>query len=253
MITFKDVAVGYQNEAVLKNINFTLPPGSLTALAGPNGCGKTTLLRAAARQLPLLSGGITYGGKELAAFGQKEFARTAAYMPQVRNIPDITVEEMVRHGRFPHLGLMRHLTRRDYDLVEQALDKLGIAAWRDCRLGNLSGGERQLVYLALVLAQESPVLLLDEPTTYLDITHQFKVMQLLQLLAAEGKTILVVLHDLAAALQYCQQIALLARGQLAALVSPEQIYRQQLLGSVLGVQVGRDQEGIYYLKPNTMG
>ena len=185
MLELRDVTAGYGGTPVLRTVTFSVPAGSLTALIGPNGCGKTTLLRAAARQLPLSGGGILLDGRPISAYGRTEFARKAAFMPPVRSVPAITVGALVSHGRFPHLGFSRRLRPEDRDAVQAAMEATGVAEWAHRDLRALSGGERQRVYLAMALAQGTGNLLLDEPTTYLDIAHQLRLLALTRELARE--------------------------------------------------------------------
>ena len=201
MFELQRVAVGYDEKPLLQNISFAVQNGQITTLVGTNGCGKTTLLKAIARQLPLLEGKILLQGRSIQEYDRKEFARAAAFMPQVRNIPEITVRGLVSHGRFPYLGLSRQMTTKDRAAVEEAMQVTGVARWANRDLRELSGGERQRVYLAMALAQGGQTILLDEPTTYLDVAAQFELLELLRTLADQGKTVLLVLHDLAQALQ----------------------------------------------------
>ena len=183
MFELRNVSVGYDGVCVVRDVSFTAQDGQITTLVGTNGCGKTTLLKAMARQLPLLDGQILLAGHELHSYNRKEFARAAAFMPQVRNIPEITVRGLVSHGRFPYLGLSRQMTTRDKTAVEQAMQATGVARWAERDLRELSGGERQRVYLAMALAQGGDTILLDEPTTYLDVSAQFELLELMRTLA----------------------------------------------------------------------
>lgn len=248
MFELRNVAVGYGDRPVLQKVNLTARAGQVTALVGTNGCGKTTLLKAVARQLPLLAGEIRLHGRPVTAYDRKAFARTVAFMPQVRNIPEITVQSLVSHGRFPYLGLSRQMTARDWTAVQQAMEQTGVAGWAHRDLRELSGGERQRVYLAMALAQGGEAILLDEPTTYLDVAAQFELLELLRELAGQGKAVLLVLHDLAQALQYSDRVAVLARGGLAAFDTPRHLFEQRVLDEVFGVTLCCAPEGTYYLR-----
>ena len=147
MFELRSVSVGYGERAVLQGVSFTAQAGRITALVGPNGCGKTTLLKAMARQLPLQEGEVRLRGCPLQSYTRREFARMTAFMPQVRAIPEITVRGLVSHGRFPYLGLSRQMTARDRRAVEQAMQAAGVERWAQRDLRELSGGERQRVYL----------------------------------------------------------------------------------------------------------
>ncbi|EFB75698.1 ABC transporter ATP-binding protein [Subdoligranulum variabile] len=248
MFELRHASVGYEGTPVLRDISFTAQDGQITALVGTNGCGKTTLLKAIARQLPLLNGEILLQGQPIQSFDRKAFARAAAFMPQVRNIPEISVRGLVSHGRFPYLGLSRQMTTRDRAAVEQAMRATGVAQWAERDLRELSGGERQRVYLAMALAQGGDAILLDEPTTYLDVSAQFELLELLRTLADQGKTLLLVLHDLAQALQYSDRVAVVAEGRLLAFDSPANLFEQKILDRVFGVTLCRAPEGTYYLR-----
>lgn len=248
MFELQQAAVGYDAVPILQNVSFTAQDGQITTLVGTNGCGKTTLLKAIARQLPLLGGQILLKGRSIQDYERKEFARTAAFMPQVRNIPEITVRGLVSHGRFPYLGLSRQMTTKDRKAVEEAMQATGVARWADRDLRELSGGERQRVYLAMALAQGGDAILLDEPTTYLDVAAQFELLELLRTLANQGKTVLLVLHDLAQALQYSDRVAVLADGKLAAFDAPANLFEQKILDEIFRVTLCRAPEGTYYLR-----
>ena len=249
MLELCGISAGYGGKAVLHDASFRVPAGSLTTLIGPNGCGKTTLLRAAARQLPLSEGDILLNGRPIRAYARMEFARTAAFMPQVRSVPAITVEALVAHGRFPHLGFSRRLRPEDRAAVQAAMEATGVAEWARRDLRTLSGGERQRVYLAMALAQDTDLILLDEPTTYLDPGRQFELLDLVASLPARGKPVVMVLHDLAHALRYSGQVILLEQGRLVQQGTPEALYAGGQLDRVFGIRSRRAEDGSYYFLP----
>ena len=248
MFELQHVSVGYEGVPVIRDVSFTARDGEITTLVGTNGCGKTTLLKAIARQLPLLDGEILLQNKSIQGYNRKEFARAAAFMPQVRNIPEITVRGLVSHGRFPYLGLSRQMSADDRAAVETAMQATGVSQWASRDLRELSGGERQRVYLAMALAQGGDAILLDEPTTYLDVAAQFELLELLRQLANQGKTVLLVLHDLAQALQYSDKVAVLAKGNLEAFDTPRHLFEQQILDRIFHVTLCCAPEGTYYLR-----
>ena len=252
MIEFCHVTAGYNGVPAVRDVSFRISRGKITALIGPNGCGKTTLLRAAGRQLPLYGGEILLAGRPVSAYGRREFARTASFMPQVRSVPAITVRGLVSHGRFPHLGLSRQLRSGDKAAVEQAMEDTGVSAWANRDLRELSGGERQRVYLAMALAQETEVIFLDEPTTYLDLGRQFEVLELIQALNTRGKTIVMVLHDLAQALEYSHRTVLMERGNVVLGANPQALYESGKIDEVFVVRACRT-EGAWYFAPRSKG
>ena len=249
MLELRGIAAGYGGTPVLREVSFTVPKGSLTALIGPKGCGKTTLLRAAARQLPLLAGEILLDGRPVSSYGRTEFARKAAFMPQVRSVPAITAGALVAHGRFPHLGFSRRLRPEDRAAVQAAMEATGVADWANRDLRALSGGERQRVYLAMALAQDTDLILLDEPTTYLDPGRQFELLDLIASLPGRGKTVVMVLHDLSHALRYSTQLLLLEQGRLVQRGTPEELYAGGQLDRVFGIRSRRAPDGSYYFLP----
>lgn len=236
MIECKNICAGYRNVTILHDLTFTIPTGGLVSIIGPNGCGKTTLLRTMAKQIPPQSGTVLYDGVNIATISRKDLARTAAFLPQVRPIPSISVQALVSHGRFPHLGFSRTLRPEDRIAVQRAMEQTGITPWANRSLDSLSGGERQRVYLAMALAQETDIIFLDEPTTYLDLHYQFDLLELLQQLQRSGKTIVMVLHDLSSALRYSTQVVLMDQGQLLFSDSPQALRNTDLLAQTFHVQ-----------------
>lgn len=248
MLELRELACGYRGAPVLQNVSLHFPKGSITTLVGTNGCGKSTLLKTAAGLLPPVSGELLLDGRPIASFAPREFARKVAVLPQSREVPAITVEAFVAHGRFPWLGLMRKPEEKDRALCEAALASAGIASLRHRELHTLSGGERQKAYLAMTIAQDTDYIFLDEPTTYLDIARQFEFLELVQTLHAQGKTIVMVLHDLAQALQYSERVAVFANGTLAACAPPQEIVASGVLEQAFSVRLTAC-EGHYWFSP----
>ncbi len=243
MIELKNVRAGYGSREVLHGIDLTLPEGEITSLIGPNGCGKTTLFRAACGLLPLQGGEILFRGRPQNSFGRKEFARLAAFLPQVRDVPSIRVEPFVSHGRYPHLSFGRDLTAADREAVRRAMEAAGVRDLRDRELAELSGGQRQRVYLAMTLAQDADILFLDEPTTYLDVGQKFEVMALVKRIKGLGKTVVMVLHDLSLAFSHSDNIVLLENGSVLTAGPAEKIFDSGLPGKVFGVETKKLSAG----------
>lgn len=245
MMRLDGLCAGYGAEDKLFSVSALFENGALTGLIGPNGSGKSTLIKAAAGQLRPSAGQVLLDGTPIAHLGPRVLARRLAYMPQTRGAPGITVRQLAAHGRYPHLGFGRALTRGDWRRVEQAMECAGVAAFAQRPVNTLSGGERQRAYLAMLLAQDAGVILLDEPTAYLDLKHQFDLMDLLKSLAAGGKTVVVALHELGLALSYCDKLLLLANGRALALGAPRQVYEDGLIERAFGIRVTQAGPGQY--------
>lgn len=237
MVELKHVSAGYAEHNVLHDINLRIEPGKLMIIAGPNGCGKSTLLKTIVRLLPHSDGTITVNDKPLQAYRTSELAQHIAYLPQKRNVPDITVERMVMHGRFPYLKYPRRYRKIDYEMVKTSMAMCGIEDLSQSSMHALSGGMQQKAYIAMALAQDTPVILLDEPTVYLDIDHQLKVMELAKQLAEQGKAVVLVLHDLLQAFQYGDQIVLMQDGQIKACASPKELEDSPLIEALFHVKL----------------
>lgn len=235
MIVFSNLCAGYGGEDILHGIDLTIPTGEITTLIGPNGCGKTTLLRTACGLLPPSAGSVQFEGRDQRDYGRKEFARLAAFLPQSRDIPAIRADRFVAHGRYPHLAFGRSLTEADRRAVRTAMEQTGTLPLAEKELPELSGGERQRVYLAMTLAQDADILFLDEPTTYLDIGQKFQMMELISQVKALGKTVVMVLHDLPLAFSYSDRIGVLENGSLRAFGPQEEVFSGGVPGEVFGV------------------
>ena len=233
-----NITVRLGGRALLDDVTLTLAPGSMTVLLGPNGAGKTTLIRVLAGILPATHGDVALGSRRLPDLGRSAIARQCAYLPQQTGTAfALRVEDVVMLGRYPHVGTWGGLARTDYDRVTWALDRVGLAALRRRTLPTLSGGERQRVFLARALAQEAPILLLDEPIAALDIGRQLELMALLRELNRDGHTILAALHDLRPALDFFPRAILLSNGRLTAEGPTEAVVLGAALESAFGVRV----------------
>lgn len=233
----ESLSVGYQNRRVIQGLDLTFPVGKSTAILGPNGCGKSTLLRALARLLKPSEGRVLLGEADLHAADTRDVARQLAILPQFPLAPDaINVGELVRRGRTPWRGLLAPWTRADSDACTSALDAVGMTTLADRPLAELSGGQRQRAWLALVLAQQTPLLLLDEPTSHLDLAQQIEMLKLLQLRVREvGTTVVSVLHDLNLAARFSDHLVLLSPDGLIAEGAPEVVMRAEHLQRAFGL------------------
>lgn len=241
----------------LKEVTATIEAGRLTGIIGPNGSGKSTLLGVMARSLAPQGGAAVLDGKALAEYKPRELARKLAAVHQHNGAPaDLTVERLVAYGRLPHRKLLGQRNADDEEAVAWAIACTGLAAKRKQRIGALSGGERQRVWIAMALAQKTQVLLLDEPTTYLDMYYQIELMELIRSLNVEhGLTIVVVLHDMNQAVRYCDRIVAMKDGRVVLQGPPEQAVTAQTMKDIYGVEalVRRDDEAGMYIVPLRAG
>ena len=241
MIELRNICVAYEKRRILHRINAAFPSGKLTAVIGPNGSGKTTLLKAAAAIIPSESGEIFADGENLLRMKTKKRAKKISYLSQGRSIPEMTAEQAVLHGRFARLPYPYIYTAKDKEAAIAAMERMEISEFASAPMATLSGGMRQNVYLAMALAQETDYILLDEPTTYLDIKNRFQIMDTLRALANNGKGIVAVLHDLELALQYADEIAVMQDGAIVAKDTPEVICRSKILDRVFQISLQQIQ------------
>jgi ABC-type cobalamin/Fe3+-siderophores transport system ATPase subunit/ABC-type Fe3+-siderophore transport system permease subunit len=243
LLQTRHVTVRRGERLLLDGLSVTLQPGSMTVLLGPNGAGKTTLMRVLAGVLPPTAGEVCLEERRLDDLGRRAIARQCAYLPQqTATAFEIRVEDAVMLGRYPHIGAWGRLRRDDFERVGWALERVGVAGLRGRLLPTLSGGERQRVFLARALAQEAPILLLDEPTAALDIGHQLELMGLLAELHREGRTILAALHDLRPALEFFPRALLLNNGRLCADGPTREVILGPALEAAFGVRVERGED-----------
>nr|WP_317985213.1 ABC transporter ATP-binding protein [Micromonospora craniellae] len=219
-----------------EDLTVTVPDGSLTIIVGPNGCGKSTMLKALARLISPIAGTVILDGADIARYRTREVARRLAILPQASVAPEgIRVAELVARGRYPHQGFLRQWTEDDETAVRDAMRVTDISDLSGRPVDTLSGGQRQRVWIATALAQQTPLLLLDEPTTYLDITHQIDVLDLCHTLNEAGRTLAVVLHDLNHACRYATHLIAMKDGAVVAAGRPQDIVTEDLISEVFGL------------------
>ncbi|WP_254532399.1 ABC transporter ATP-binding protein [Natrinema gelatinilyticum] len=225
-------------EPIVECARIDIPEAAVTALVGPNGCGKSTLLKSLSNHLEPDAGSVRIHGEDLDSFSRKELARKLGILSQENDsLGSITVEDLVYHGRYPHRGFFDSVDEGDREAVERALELAGIEHLRTAELGQLSGGQKQLAWIAMVLAQDTDVLLLDEPTTFLDIHHQFRVLETIrQLNVQKGVTVAVILHDISQAARFADYLVAMCDGELYDWGPPEEVVTEQLLADVFGVE-----------------
>ena len=252
MIRIESLQAEIEGSRVLNNINAEFKEGQISVIIGPNGCGKSTTIRSIIRLVPEAEGIITLNGESLAEFTQKELARKIAYLPQSRVAGDIEVEKMVMHGRFPYLGYPRRYRKEDYEIVRQAMEWMDLTELAHRSMENLSGGQRQKVYLAMALAQDTEVILMDEPTTYLDIRNQFELLDRARALADAGKTIIMILHDFEETLRYADHVVLMKDGGVVCSGTAEEVLGSGHIEEAFGVipRFYRGEDGLHcYVMP----
>ena len=224
-------------EPIVDCTRLDIPEGEITALVGPNGSGKSTMLKALSSQLEPADGAVRLRGRDLQSFEQKELARELGILSQENDsVSGITVEDLVYHGRYPHRGFFDGISPEDQAAVERAIELAGIEDLRDAELGQLSGGQKQLAWIAMVLAQDTDILLLDEPTTFLDLHHQFRVLETIrELNERDGVTVAVVLHDISQAARFADYLIAMRDGELYDWGPPTEIVTEELLADVFEV------------------
>lgn len=233
----EQLTLGYTAEHIIDGLDLQIPVGKVTALVGPNGCGKSTLLRGLARLLKPQGGAVLLDGAAIHSLPTKHLAREIGILPQSPVAPEgLTVRELVAQGRYPHQQWFQQWSAEDEQALQSALQltKLGPLAERG--VDTLSGGQRQRAWIAMTLAQETNTILLDEPTTFLDLAHQMEVLDLVQHLNQQGKTIILVLHDLNHAARCAQHIVALHRGQVIAEGEPQEVIVEDVVRRVFGVE-----------------
>ncbi|MEP6871770.1 MAG: ABC transporter ATP-binding protein [Anaerolineaceae bacterium] len=219
------LSLGYAGRHVVKDISLEIDAGEMVAIVGPNGSGKSTLLRGMARLQKPESGRVLLGQSDIRSLGTREVARLLAILPQSPDGgADLTVRELTWRGRYPHQGILQRATNPDFEAVEWAMNAADVASFAERSLGSLSGGERQRAWIALALAQQPKVLLLDEPTSFLDIAHQLEIMMLLHKLNREGMTVVTVLHDLVLAARHTDRVIAIRDGQVAFDGPPREVF-----------------------------
>lgn len=233
-----NLTLAYDQTEVVRDLAMSIPSGKVTALIGPNGCGKSTLLRGMARLMAPKAGTVLLDGKAIARLPSKEVARHLGVLPQGPVAPEgMTVRELVSQGRYPHQSLLRQWSERDAEAVAWALDTTRLNDLAERPLDTLSGGQKQRAWIAMTLAQETPVLLLDEPTTYLDMAHQVEILSLLdELNEREGRTIVMVLHDINQACRYAHHLVAMKDGAVIAQGDPREIVDHGLVCDVFGIE-----------------
>lgn len=234
----REVELSYDRRVVVDDLTLSVPDGRITAIVGPNACGKSTLLRAMARILRPRRGTVLLDGRNIHDFPTREVARRLGLLPQSPVAPDgIRAIDLVARGRTPYQSLFRHWSDRDETAVRDAMSATGVAHLADRMVDELSGGQRRRVWIAMILAQQTDLLLLDEPTTFLDIAHQIEVLDMVSGLNRDRKrTIVIVLHDLNLACRYAHHLVAMREGQVVSAGTPDEVITAEMVAAVFGIE-----------------
>ncbi len=244
-LRIQDARLGYDGRVVSEDLSFTVPDGEFTAIIGPNGCGKSTLLKSLARTLRPMAGTVTIDGADVRSLRPKAAARRVAALPQHPVAPEsLRVRDLVARGRHPYHSLLRQWLPDDAEIVDGAMAATGVTDHADRFLTELSGGQRQRVWIAMVLAQQTDYVLLDEPTSFLDLAHQVELLHLCQDMRADGRTIVAVLHDINQAARYASRLVVMHDGRIVRQGDPHDVLDAQLVREVFGIDgiVERDSQ-----------
>lgn len=237
-LTTSQLNIAYEERLIVEGLNIAIPQGKITALVGANGSGKSTILKTMARIMSPVGGAVLLDGKSIHKQSTKEVAKQLAILPQNPTAPDgLTVSELVSYGRFPYQKGFGSLTREDRSIIHWAINSTGMTEFTDRPIDQLSGGQRQRAWIAMALAQQTDILFLDEPTTFLDMAHQLEVLELLQKLnESSGRTIIMVVHDLNHASRYAHHIIAIKQGKVAGQGSPQEVMTKDILREVFSIE-----------------
>ncbi len=248
-IRVENLTVSYEKNIIIKNMNLSIPKGKITIIIGANGCGKSTLLKTICRINKIAEGEIFINDKNIKKVKEKEIAKEAAFLPQGPVCPSgLTVKQLVAYGRFPHQKIIGGLTSHDKEMIEWAIKETGLSEFSDREVESLSGGQRQRAWIAMTLAQESELIMLDEPTTYLDMSYQLEVLEILKKLNKEKKrTIVIVLHELNNACRFADNIIGLKKGKIVCEGRPLDVINKENLKEIYGIDAAlvKNENGEY--------
>lgn len=236
VIGFENINGGYGRKQVLFNINATIGTGEIVSIVGANGCGKTTLLETASGLITPFGGKVTVNGEDVHKMNPGKRAQTISVLSQQKNVGVLTVRALTYHGRFPYLGYPRKYTEEDSKIVNEAMKKAGVIDVADESVSELSGGQQQKAYIAMMIAQNTEIVFMDEPVTFLDINYQLELMNLIKKMKSDGKTIVMVIHDLNLAMSYSDRIMALKQGRLLYMGTPKEIYEENVFSDLFNIE-----------------
>lgn len=253
MISVNDLEFSYGNRKVIDSVSFNLNPGEILGILGPNGSGKTTLIKLVGGILKKGKGRIEIMGKEIEKYSRKELARKLAIVPSdLEPGFDFSVYDMVAMGRYPYLGLFDTFSPEDIEIIEKSMRSTGIMELSGHSIREISGGEKQRMLIARALAQNTDILLMDEPTSNLDIKYQVEILELIENIRKTGRAILLTMHDVNMAVRYCTRIALLSKGRIFSIGQPEMVISEESITAVYGIKgrvIRNGDGGIVYIIP----
>lgn len=236
-IRVSDLTVAYEGNTIIEGMNVTIPKGKISIIIGGNGCGKSTLLKTISRINKPSKGDIFINGKNVKSIKEKEIAKEVAFLPQGPVCPSgLTVRQLVAYGRFPHQKMMGGLNSHDKEVIDWAIEQTGLKEFADREVENLSGGQRQRAWIAMALAQETEIIMLDEPTTYLDLSYQLEVLEILEKLnETKGTTVVIVLHEINNAFRFAHNIIGLKKGKIVCEGEPKDVITKETLREIYGI------------------
>lgn len=246
VIELKNLNGGYGKKQVLFNISEIINDGEITSIIGPNGCGKTTFLETASGLMMPMSGEVLVDGVNIHKIEPKKRALKISVLSQQKNAGVLTVKALVFHGRFPYLGYPRKYTDEDRMIVDNAMKTAGIYDFADESVASLSGGQQQKAYIAMLLAQDTDIVFLDEPITFLDINYQLELMEIIKNMKKKGKTVIMVIHDLNMAMTFSDKIIAMKNGKVVSSGTPEKIYSEGVIQKIFGINVYYSKEEKQY-------
>lgn len=237
-IRIQNLSVAYDNTTIIEEMNLKLPKGKISIIIGGNGCGKSTLLKTIARINKPKRGDIFINNKDIRKIKEKDIAKEVAFLPQGPVCPSgLTVRELVAYGRFPHQKMIGGLNSHDQEMIDWAIEQTGLSEFADREVENLSGGQRQRAWIAMTLAQETEIIMLDEPTTYLDLSYQLEVLEILERLNKEKKiTVVIVLHEINNAFRFADNIIGLKKGKIVCEGRPIDVINKENLKEIFGIE-----------------
>ena len=246
MLKVTNLSAGYGKNTVISEVSFSVSKGSFVSIIGKNGSGKSTLIKSIAGLINKSDSTVFIDGTDIKTLKRNDFAKKVSLLSQIRNLPDMTVEQLVLHGRFPYVSNYGRYSKTDKEIAENMILKMGLSDFKERPLKTLSGGQIQKAYIALALTQSTDYILFDEPTTFLDISHQISFMNILKNLTENGKGILAVMHDLPLAFNFSDYIMVMDEGRIVSFDTPENTMKSDIVSKLFGIDIKRNEEGVYF-------